>query len=624
MSLQKVTVVIPCYNEAKSIAKVIKGFDQNKLLHHGYDLEVLVIDNNSKDKTAQVAKAAGARVITENKQGKGNAMRTGFRSVSDDTDYVVMLDGDDTYNPKEVMRMLEPLQSGFSDVVIGSRLGGKMVAGSMTGFNRMGNWIFSHIVRYFYRANVTDVLTGYFAWKKEVIDDLHPHLVSKGFAIEMEMITKMARMGHEIYSVPISYHPRGGQTNLHPIYDGIRILSMFFRNTTWRPVFGLVGDASTDASLKRMKIVFVSDAVYPYNKGGKEKRLYELSTRLAKLGHDVHIYTMHWWGSPQRVRREHGVQLHAISRYHNMYHGDRRSIKEGVLFALSCLKLMFVEFDALDVDHMPFFPVLTAWLACIVTFRRKKFYGTWHEALSKQDWKAYMGKGGYIAAMIERISTKLPYRIIAASQQTMRQLEAYHKRATGVEYVANGIDTELLNSVKPADVECDILYVGRFVKDKNVDKLIRAVGVISKMRTDVKCLIIGHGVEKTNLEKLVEELGLSNNVTIMEPLAEASEVYAYMKAAKVFVLPSAREGFGIVALEAIGCGTPVVTVDTPANAAKDLIIEGKTGSVVRLTSRELAKAMTHWMDIEATSISEHVAEYGWDNLASQQAEVYGS
>jgi hypothetical protein len=86
-----------------------------------------------------------------------------------------------------------------------------------------------------YRANVTDVLTGYFAWRKQVIDDLYPHLVSKDFAIEMEMITKMARMGCEISSVPISYHPRSGETNLNPILDGYRILKMFFRNLTWRP-----------------------------------------------------------------------------------------------------------------------------------------------------------------------------------------------------------------------------------------------------------------------------------------------------------------------------------------------------------------------------------------------------
>lgn len=233
--MKKVTAVIPCFNEAKGIADVIKSFPLARLKAHGYRLEILVIDNNSKDDTAQVALAAGATVIHEAKKGKGNAIRTGFKSLSADTDYVVMLDGDDTYRPQEVIRMLEPLSSGFCNVVIGSRLGGKISDGSMKTFNRIGNWTYSHLVRYSYQVNVTDVLTGYFAWTKEVIDELHPHLTSDGFAIEMEMITKMARMGHEIYSVPISYNSRAGDSNLQPVQDGARIMHMFVKSLSWKP-----------------------------------------------------------------------------------------------------------------------------------------------------------------------------------------------------------------------------------------------------------------------------------------------------------------------------------------------------------------------------------------------------
>lgn len=233
--MKKVIAVIPCYNEAKGIADVIKSFPRARLKAHGYTLEVLVIDNNSQDGTAEVARSAGATVIYEPRKGKGNAIRTGFKSLPADTDYVVMLDGDDTYRPQEVIRLLEPLSSGFCNVVIGSRLGGKISDGSMKTFNRIGNWTYSHLVRYSFQVNVTDVLTGYFAWTKAVVDELHPHLVSDGFAIEMEMITKMARMGHEIYSVPISYHARAGESNLQPIQDGARIMRMFVKNLRWKP-----------------------------------------------------------------------------------------------------------------------------------------------------------------------------------------------------------------------------------------------------------------------------------------------------------------------------------------------------------------------------------------------------
>ncbi len=232
---KKITVLIPCYNEEGGIGDVIKSFPTDHIHAKGYNFEIVVINNNSTDKTAEIARSHGATVLHQPKRGKGNAMRLGFRRVSKDTDFVVMLDGDTTYKPQEILRLIEPLDSRFSSVVIGSRLGGKILDGSMTTFNRFGNWVFSHLVRFVYKVNVTDVMTGYFAWSREAIERLEPHLESEGFALEMEMVTKMAKLGEEICSVPISYDKRAGTTNLRPIYDGTRILWMFTKNLAWRP-----------------------------------------------------------------------------------------------------------------------------------------------------------------------------------------------------------------------------------------------------------------------------------------------------------------------------------------------------------------------------------------------------
>lgn len=232
---KNVVVIIPCHNEEQSIGQVVSKFPREQLASLGFNLQVIVVDNCSTDNTASVARKAGAKVLKENAKGKGNAMRKGFRSLPADADYVVMIDGDDTYSANEILRMVEPLHHDFSEVVIGSRLGGKMKSDAMTRFNRFGNWMFTHLVRLSYREPVTDVLTGYFAWKKNVIEELEPHLTSNGFAIEMEMITKMARLGHEICSVPISYHPRVGETNLRPIADGWHIFKMYARNLRWQP-----------------------------------------------------------------------------------------------------------------------------------------------------------------------------------------------------------------------------------------------------------------------------------------------------------------------------------------------------------------------------------------------------
>lgn len=626
---KKVAVIIPCYNEAAGIADVISQFPHSQLAKDGFQLQVYVVDNNSSDKTAEAAKAAGAEVALEPNQGKGNALRTGFRNVPPDVDYVVMLDGDNTYSPQEVMRLVEPLKNDFCDVVIGSRLHGRIQTAAMSKLNRLGNRFFTGAVRLLYGANVTDVLTGYFAWKKPALDALEPYIKSPGFAVEMEMITKMARLGLRMAAVPISYHPRLGESNLHPLKDGCRILFMLLKNIVWRPApepsavetLSTQTSARAEAAITPRKIVFVSDAIFPYMKGGKEKRLHEITKRLAAMGHDVHIYTMHWWPGPEKVVFEGGVYLHALCKYHEMYKGDRRTIKEGFLFGLACFRLFRVRFDVLDVDHMPFFPIFSTWMVCMLRGRRQ--HATWHEALSRKEWVGYMGPSGLIAAFIERLSIRLPYRITAASLHTKHLLAAVHGRAKRVELVASGIDASLLRTVRSAPVRLDVLYVGRLVKDKNVDKLILAMRLIVRTHPEVRCVIIGDGVEKHRLQQQVAGYGLQENVSFLDPLPEAADVYAYMKAAKVFCSPSIREGFGIASLEALGCGTPVITIDSPANATKHLIKDGKNGSIVPLDSSLLAEAILSWISTDRRpDIAEGMESYDWHQLAEKQAEVY--
>jgi dolichol-phosphate mannosyltransferase len=235
--MKKITIIIPCFNEEKGVGKVITDIPVRKLAYLGYKTEIIVVDNNCSDLTGKVAGKKGARVILESKQGKGAALLTGFRNVSSDTDYVVMIDGDNSYKAKEIPRLIEPLESDFCDVIIGSRLEGKVNGSSLSYSHRLANWFFTFFVRRFYVVNTTDTCTGYFAWKKKVIDDLAPHIKSRGFAIEVEMITKMAKLGYSIYSVPITYDRRVGDSKLSPVYDGIKITWMLFKNVAWKPPY---------------------------------------------------------------------------------------------------------------------------------------------------------------------------------------------------------------------------------------------------------------------------------------------------------------------------------------------------------------------------------------------------
>jgi dolichol-phosphate hexosyltransferase len=235
MRKEKVTILIPCYNEEEGIAKVIENIPYDALDRHGFEAKVVVIDNNSSDQTAAIAESRGAQVIFEPAKGKGNAMRTAFNSIDSDTDYVVMLDGDNTYDAREMLRLIEPLASRFCDVVIGSRLGGKITKKAFKAQNRVANWGYTFLVRRFYNANVTDVLSGYFAWRGDVVLGMRDHLQSDGFSIEMEMISKLVKLNYSIYSVPITYSIRAGETKIESIKDGLKILNAFSHNLFWSP-----------------------------------------------------------------------------------------------------------------------------------------------------------------------------------------------------------------------------------------------------------------------------------------------------------------------------------------------------------------------------------------------------
>lgn len=250
MEKEKITILIPCHNEEDGIGRVLDDIPYRTLDKHGFESKVIVIDNNSSDRTREVAESKGAEVIFEQAKGKGNAMRKAFSCIDSDTAYVVMLDGDNTYDAREILRLIEPITSGFCDVVVGSRLGGKVAKNAFKTQNRLVNWIYTFLVRSFYGANVTDVLSGYFAWRRDVIVTMRDHLKSDGFSIEMEMISKLVKLNYSIYSVPITYNTREGETKIAPIKDGFKILFTLFNNLFWSPPKGVFDKKDLDFSQK--------------------------------------------------------------------------------------------------------------------------------------------------------------------------------------------------------------------------------------------------------------------------------------------------------------------------------------------------------------------------------------
>ncbi len=609
-ALKKITLIIPCFNEADGVGKVIDLVPRDKLKAAGFQIEVIVVDNASSDDTRAVALSRGVRIIEEPARGKGRAIRTGLAAVKDDCDYVVMIDGDDSYKLDEILRLLEPLESGFCDVVMGSRLAGRMTDNSMRGTNRLGNWFFSFIVRHFFKVNTTDTLSGYFAWRADVIKALRPYLKSSGFAIEMEMITKMARMGYQIYSVPITYAARAGESSLRPFHDGRRIMATFLKNLFWRP-------------REKKVVAFVTDAVSPFHNGGKEKHLHEVSRRLVRHGREVHIYTMQWWQGEKNLLID-GIHYHAICRLHPLYAGNRRSIKQGLLFALACLKLFNEPFDVVDVDHIPFFPLFSMKIVCLL--KRKKLYATWHEVWGREYWLEYLGGlKGYFGYAVEKLAMKMPSVFISVSDHTTRRLRAAGVRRE-VQTVLNGVDFEPIHDAPVYPEANDVIYAGRLIDHKNVDMLIRAIARVRENHPGVRCVIIGDGPEKPTLESMISSLGLEKNVKLQDFLTNHQDLYSWIKASRMLVLPSIREGFGLIVAEANACDTPVITTGHKNNAARELIIEGKNGYLSDPNDRNLADKINRLLDEEdkLTPRQTFLQEFGdmnWSQAAAGFNEV---
>jgi glycosyltransferase involved in cell wall biosynthesis len=371
-----------------------------------------------------------------------------------------------------------------------------------------------------------------------------------------------------------------------------------------------------------MRIAFVSDAIYPYNKGGKEKRLYELAKRLVAMGNDVDIYCMKWWDGP-KDRDDNGVHIHAISRLYPMYIGDRRSIKEGIMFGIACFKLFRVKFDAVDVDHMPFFPIFSMWIVCKI--KRRRLYATWHEVWGKKYWVEYIGIAGYFAYVIERLSVYLPDIFISISGHTTNALITQLHVKKPIVTIPVGIDVEQIAGVVPGSSHYDILWAGRMLSNKRIDLLVCAVANLKAEGEIVSCLIIGEGPERKNLEALVKKLGVEKQVTFNNFYEDQNDVYALMKAAKLFVSPSVREGFGIVAIEANACGTPVVTNLATGNAMKDLITHGENGFAFDRTAEAMAdilkEALEKSEDLEQQCLS-YAKKFDWSKITNKLAEVY--
>lgn len=214
----KVAVLIPCYNEAVTIGKVVDDF--KRVLP---DADIYVYDNNSKDDTAAIAEDHGAIVRTEPRQGKGNVVRQMFREI--DADYYIMVDGDDTYPAEAAPRLLEPLMNDTADMTVGDRLSnGTYGEENDRAFHGFGNNLVRWLIKVIYGYAFDDVMTGYRAFNRIFVKTMP--VLSEGFQIETELSIHAVDKRFRIVDVPIDYRdrPEGSYSKLSTFGDGAKVL----------------------------------------------------------------------------------------------------------------------------------------------------------------------------------------------------------------------------------------------------------------------------------------------------------------------------------------------------------------------------------------------------------------
>lgn len=370
------------------------------------------------------------------------------------------------------------------------------------------------------------------------------------------------------------------------------------------------------------RIAILYDCVYPFVPGGGQKRLFEICRRLVRMGWQVDWYGLKSWPEEGEAFVE-GVRFIPVAPARPLYGADgKRSIFRTLYYGLAISRFPGLRnYDRVHMGQWPyfhFFPVMVYAL-----FGRARISVDWWEVWAWH-WLEYYGMKGLLGIALERICSRIPSRLVAISEVGARQLVEIGVRRNRIQVIHNGIEWERIRSTAAAGQSHDLIYVGRLQPHKNVDCLVRAVAELRSRGQTVSLAILGDGPERGALERLVAQMAIESQVTFLGAVASDDDVYAHLRASKVFVHPSTKEGGGsITSLEANAAGLPVVAFIHPNGISPELIDEGVNGHwVAGMSPEALADGIDRALIGEKGEDSRgrckaFAKAFDWDSLAAQ-------
>ncbi len=374
-----------------------------------------------------------------------------------------------------------------------------------------------------------------------------------------------------------------------------------------------------------MRIALVYDALVPWIDGGAERRYHELGRRLA-VAHEVTHVSWQWWDGPARMERD-GIRHVGVGRPRELYGTDgKRTVREAVSFAARVgPALLRGRWDVVDCSATPYLPLYAAWAATRLT--RTPLVATWHEFWGTH-WATYLPHRPGVARVargLESQARRLGDRIVAVSPFTLDRLGPVVAARGCV--VANGVPlTPPARALRGAR-SVDVAYVGRLIDEKRLEMLIEAVAALRDAGRRVSAVIAGDGPMRATLEAQAVTRGVADRVRFAGRISD-DERAALLGDARIFVLPSMREGFGISVIEAFAAGAVPVVVRGPHTAAWQLLEDGVDGRVCEPTPVSIASAMASLLDDAPRLAAMRTAgirgarRFDWDALAGEMERVY--
>jgi glycosyltransferase involved in cell wall biosynthesis len=334
-----------------------------------------------------------------------------------------------------------------------------------------------------------------------------------------------------------------------------------------------------------VRICLVYDCLFPYTIGGAERWYRNLSERLTAGGHEVTYLTLRQW-----ARWEHpdvpGVRVVAAGPRMELYaRAGRRRILPPLVFGAGVLWHLLrhgARYDVVHTASFPYFSLLAA--AAARPVRGFRVVVDWHEVWSREYWTEYLGAlGGRVGNAVQALCLRVPQRAFCFSRLHARRLR--EQRVHGDVTVLEGEYAGSLEPREPEAAEPVVVFAGRHIPEKRVPALVAAFASAHKALPELRCEIYGDGPERAEVLRLRAALGLEG---ILEApgFVDAGRVEAALKRALCMVLPSRREGYGMVVIEAAANGTPSVVVEGADNAAVDLVEDGLNGVVARSAAPE--------------------------------------